>query len=104
MNCKHPRRSAQQVRLTCPSRNSTPLAQQLPSRRWSVLAAARLLHAPGSLPSAPHARLRETLLVFLQSGGSYKATAEQMVLHKNMLGSAVLQPTRGRSATPTGVR
>jgi len=31
----------------------------------------------------PHARLRDTLLVFLQSGGSYKATAEQMVLHKN---------------------
>jgi PucR C-terminal helix-turn-helix domain/GGDEF-like domain len=30
-----------------------------------------------------HARLRGTLLVFLQSGGSYKATAEQMVLHKN---------------------
>ncbi len=30
-----------------------------------------------------HARLRDTLLVFLQSGGSYKATAEQMVLHKN---------------------
>jgi DNA-binding PucR family transcriptional regulator len=31
----------------------------------------------------PHARLRDTLLVFLQSGGSYKATAEQLVLHKN---------------------
>src|SRR5271166_4791212 len=30
-----------------------------------------------------HARLRDTLLIFLQSGGSYKATAEQMVLHKN---------------------
>ncbi len=30
-----------------------------------------------------HARLRDTLLVFLRSGGSYKATAEQMVLHKN---------------------
>ena len=30
-----------------------------------------------------HARMRDTLLVFLQSGGSYKATAEQMVLHKN---------------------
>jgi DNA-binding PucR family transcriptional regulator len=29
------------------------------------------------------ARLRETLLVFLQSGGSYKATAERLVLHKN---------------------
>jgi DNA-binding PucR family transcriptional regulator len=30
-----------------------------------------------------HTRLRETLLVFLQSGGSYKATAEQLTLHKN---------------------
>ena len=30
-----------------------------------------------------HARLRDTLLVFLQSGGSYKATADQLVLHKN---------------------
>ena len=30
-----------------------------------------------------HARLRDTLLVFLRSGGSYKATAEQMALHKN---------------------
>jgi PucR C-terminal helix-turn-helix domain/GGDEF-like domain len=30
-----------------------------------------------------HARLRETLLVFLNTGGSYKATAEQLMLHKN---------------------
>jgi DNA-binding PucR family transcriptional regulator len=30
-----------------------------------------------------HARLRDTLLVFLQSGGSYKAAAEQLTLHKN---------------------
>ena len=30
-----------------------------------------------------HARLRETLLVFLHSGGSYKATAERLMLHKN---------------------
>jgi DNA-binding PucR family transcriptional regulator len=30
-----------------------------------------------------HARLRETLLVFLQSGGSYKTTAQQLTLHKN---------------------
>jgi DNA-binding PucR family transcriptional regulator len=30
-----------------------------------------------------HARLRDTLLVFLQSGGSYKMTAEQLMLHKN---------------------
>jgi PucR C-terminal helix-turn-helix domain/GGDEF-like domain len=30
-----------------------------------------------------HARLRETLLVFLHTGGSYKATAERLMLHKN---------------------
>jgi DNA-binding PucR family transcriptional regulator len=30
-----------------------------------------------------HARLRDTLLVFLRSGGSYKTTAERLVLHKN---------------------
>ena len=30
-----------------------------------------------------HARLRATLLVFLQAGGSYKTTAEQLMLHKN---------------------
>ena len=30
-----------------------------------------------------HARLRGTLLVFLQSGGSYKTTAERLTLHKN---------------------
>jgi DNA-binding PucR family transcriptional regulator len=30
-----------------------------------------------------HARLRDTLLVFLHTGGSYKATAERLTLHKN---------------------
>ena len=30
-----------------------------------------------------HARLRDTLRAFLASGGSYKATAEQSMLHKN---------------------
>ena len=30
-----------------------------------------------------HARLRETVLVFLRSGGSYKTTAERLMLHKN---------------------
>ena len=30
-----------------------------------------------------HARLRGTLLVFLQMGGSYKATAERLMVHKN---------------------
>ena len=30
-----------------------------------------------------HARLRDTLLTFLRSGGSYKTTAERLMLHKN---------------------
>ena len=30
-----------------------------------------------------HARLRETLLLFLQAGGSYKTAAERLMLHKN---------------------
>ena len=30
-----------------------------------------------------HARLRETLLAFLHASGSYKATAERLLLHKN---------------------
>jgi hypothetical protein len=32
-----------------------------------------------------HARLRDTLRAFLASGGSYKATAEQLMLHKNTI-------------------
>jgi DNA-binding PucR family transcriptional regulator len=32
-----------------------------------------------------HARLRDTLLAFLQTGGSYKTTAERLVLHKNTI-------------------
>jgi len=30
-----------------------------------------------------HARLRDTLRVFLQENGSYKATAERLMLHKS---------------------
>jgi DNA-binding PucR family transcriptional regulator len=30
-----------------------------------------------------HARLRQSLLAFLEAGGSYKATAERLMLHKN---------------------
>jgi DNA-binding PucR family transcriptional regulator len=30
-----------------------------------------------------HARLRDTLLVFLESGSSYKTAAERLMLHKN---------------------
>jgi DNA-binding PucR family transcriptional regulator len=30
-----------------------------------------------------HARLRDTLRVFLEKNGSFKATAERLILHKN---------------------
>jgi DNA-binding PucR family transcriptional regulator len=55
-----------------------------------MLGSAELLRAwvPSTLAGlaaddAHHARLRDTLLVFLQAGGSYKATAERLMLHKN---------------------
>jgi len=38
---------------------------------------------PLAMDSARHARLRETARVFLQTGGSYTATAEQLFLHRN---------------------
>jgi DNA-binding PucR family transcriptional regulator len=46
-----------------------------------------------------HARLRDTLLVFLQAGGSYKATAEQLTLHKNTVQYRIrkAQESLGRS-------
>jgi DNA-binding PucR family transcriptional regulator len=47
-------------------------------RAW-VLSTLGGLAADGEQP----ARLRETLLTFLQTGGSYKATAERLMLHKN---------------------
>jgi DNA-binding PucR family transcriptional regulator len=55
-----------------------------------MLGSAELLRAwvPSTLADLAtddehHARLRDTLLVFLRSGGSYKMTAEQLMLHKN---------------------
>jgi DNA-binding PucR family transcriptional regulator len=36
-----------------------------------------------AIDDEPHARLRETLQVFLSTGASYTATAERMTLHKN---------------------
>ncbi len=52
-----------------------------------------------------HARLRETLLVFLQNGGSYKTTAEQLMLHKNTVQYRIrkAKESLGRSAR-TGMR
>jgi len=53
----------------------------------------------------PHARLRETLLVFLGTGGSFTATAEMLMLHKNSVQyrirkaeEAAGQPINGRRA------
>ncbi len=45
-----------------------------------------------------HARLRETLLVFLDTGGSYKATAERLVLHKNSVQYRIHKATRASAA------
>ena len=45
-----------------------------------------------------HARLRETLLVFLHSGGSYQTTAS------HWLGSSVLRPATGFDAESPRVR
>ena len=47
-----------------------------------------------------HARLRDTLLAFLQSGGSYKAAAELMMLHKNTVQYRIgkAEESLGRSA------
>jgi DNA-binding PucR family transcriptional regulator len=59
-----------------------PIAMMLGStellRAWVLSTLAGL-----AIDDEQHARLRETLLVFLQSGGSYKATAELLTLHKN---------------------
>jgi DNA-binding PucR family transcriptional regulator len=59
-----------------------PVAMMLGSadllRGWVRSTLARL-----ATDDEHHARLRETLLVFLQNRGSYKATAERLVLHKN---------------------
>jgi DNA-binding PucR family transcriptional regulator len=59
-----------------------PVAMMLGSsdllRAWVVDTLAGL-----AVDDEHHARLRDTLLVFLRSGGSYKTTAEQLTLHKN---------------------
>ena len=36
-----------------------------------------------AIDDEPQARLRETARVFLSTGGSFTATAEQLMLHKN---------------------
>ena len=59
-----------------------PVAMMLAStdllRAWVLATLAGL-----AADDEHHARLRDTLLVFLQTGGSYKATAERLTLHKN---------------------
>ena len=78
-----------------------------------MLGSAELLRSwvPGTLAGLAaddeqHAGLRETLLVFLQTGGSYKATAEQLMLHKNTVQYRIRKGGRalaGRWAR-TGIR
>jgi DNA-binding PucR family transcriptional regulator len=81
--------AAQTVALTAGSPPRTiafsqvaPVAMMLGSpellRAWVLATLAGL-----AADDEHHARLRETLLVFLQTGGSYKTTAEQLMLHKN---------------------
>jgi hypothetical protein len=48
------------------------------TRSWVAATLAELTR-----DDEPHARLRETLLVFLTTGGSYTATADRLTLHKN---------------------
>jgi PucR C-terminal helix-turn-helix domain/GGDEF-like domain len=59
-----------------------PVAMMLGSsdllRAWVLVTLAGL-----AADDEHHARLRDTLLTFLQTGGSYKATAERLMLHKN---------------------
>ncbi|MFE7722666.1 PucR family transcriptional regulator [Nocardia rhizosphaerihabitans] len=56
-----------------------PLCDDLPATKaWVAETLGRL-----ALDDPPHARLRETLRVFLLSGSSYTATAQQLGLHRN---------------------
>jgi hypothetical protein len=59
-----------------------PVAMMLGSadllRAWVLSTLGQL-----AIDDEHHERLRDTLLVFLDTGGSYKATAERLVLHKN---------------------
>jgi hypothetical protein len=59
-----------------------PVAMMLSSadllRAWVLATLAGL-----ATDDEHHARLRDTLLVFLQTGGSYKTTAQRLTLHKN---------------------
>jgi PucR C-terminal helix-turn-helix domain/GGDEF-like domain len=59
-----------------------PVAMMLTSRELLRLWVLSTLAALAT-DDEHHARLRKTLLVFLHSGGSYKTTAEQLMLHKN---------------------
>jgi DNA-binding PucR family transcriptional regulator len=55
------------------------LGADLPATRaWVGETLGRL-----ALDDEPHARLRETLRVFLATGGSYVSAAEQLALHRN---------------------
>jgi sugar diacid utilization regulator len=47
-----------------------------------------------------HARLRDALRVFLQGNGSYKATAERLILHKDSVQYRSARPRRP-SAIPS---
>ena len=72
-----------------------PVAMMLTSREllraWVLSTLAGL-----ATDDEHHARLRGTLLVFLQTGGSYKTTAEQLMLHKNTVQYRIRRASGGR--------
>ncbi len=61
------------VMLTALVRNDEHAA-----RSW-----AETILGPLASDTEPDARMRATLQVFLRTGGSYKATAEELLLHPN---------------------
>src|SRR5262249_20336312 len=64
----------------CPSSASSARTSRELVRAWVLSTLAGL-----AADDEYHARLRDTLLVFLQSGGSYKTIAARLTLHKNTL-------------------
>jgi hypothetical protein len=80
-----------------------PVAMMLGSaellRAWVLATLAGL-----ATDDEQHARLRDTLLAFLRSGGSYKATAEQLTLHKNTVQYRVRKAVEGLGQPLDGYR
>ncbi len=80
-----------------------PVAMMLGSpgllRAWVLATLASL-----ATDDEHHTRLRDTLLTFLRTGGSYKATAEQLVLHKNTVQYRIRRAEESLGRPVTGHR